>query len=80
MVGMKSGRPERDAATGTLSEALERWLTDSGEKTAGSLIQLFREKSFAILFVILLGVPALPAPTGGVTHVLRSSLSCWRFS
>jgi hypothetical protein len=37
----------------------------------GSLIGLFEEKSFAILFVLLLGVPALPLPTGGVTHVFE---------
>jgi hypothetical protein len=37
----------------------------------GSLIQLFEEKSFAILFVLLLGLPALPLPTGGVTHVFE---------
>ena len=35
----------------------------------GSLIDLFEEKSFAILFVVLLGVSALPLPTGGATHV-----------
>ncbi len=37
----------------------------------GSLIDLFEEKSFAILFVLLLGVPALPLPTGGFTHVFE---------
>ncbi len=37
----------------------------------GSLIDVFEEKSFAILFVLLLGVPALPLPTGGVTHVFE---------
>ncbi len=37
----------------------------------GGLIELFEEKSFAILFVILLGVPALPIPTGGATHVFE---------
>lgn len=37
----------------------------------GSLIELFEEKSFAILFVLLLGVPALPLPTGGATHVFE---------
>jgi hypothetical protein len=54
-----------------VSDELERWLTSAGEKTLGSLIQLFEEKSFAILFVFLLGVPALPLPTGGVTHVFE---------
>jgi len=40
-------------------------------KTLGSLIELVEEKSFAILFVLLLGVPALPLPTGGATHVFE---------
>ena len=54
-----------------VSEQLERWLRADGAKTLGSLIALFEEKSFAILFVLLLGVPALPLPTGGVTHVFE---------
>ena len=64
--------PDRGADSERLSEALARWLEGEGEKTVGSLIELFQEKSFAILFVILLGVPALPAPTGGVTHVFEA--------
>lgn len=59
------------AAPGKVSDELERWLTGDGEKTLGSIIQLFEEKSFAILFVVLLGVPALPLPTGGATHVFE---------
>ena len=58
-------RPER------VSVSLDRWLKSDGEKTLGSLITLFEEKSFAILFVLLLGVPALPLPTGGATHVFE---------
>jgi hypothetical protein len=54
-----------------VSDELERWLNSDGEKTLGTLIELFREKSFAILFVLLLGVPALPLPTGGATHVFE---------
>jgi hypothetical protein len=54
----------------TLGDELEAWLSGDGEKTLGSLIQAFGDKSFAILFVFLLGVPALPVPTGGATHVL----------
>jgi hypothetical protein len=60
------------AANPRLSDTLERWLTGESQKTAGSLIELFEQKSFAVLFVILLSVPALPAPTGGVTHVLEA--------
>lgn len=54
-----------------LSEQLERWLAGSGDKTLGSLIETFGDKSFAVLFVVLLGVPALPLPTGGATHVFE---------
>jgi len=53
------------------SEQLEGWLRGEQPKTIGSLIDLFQEKSFAVLFVILLAVPALPLPTGGVTHVFE---------
>jgi hypothetical protein len=54
-----------------LSDQLEHWLTGGGEKTLGSLIDAFGDKSFAVLFVVLLGVPALPLPTGGATHVFE---------
>jgi hypothetical protein len=55
-----------------VSDELERWLSSEGKKTLGSLIELFEEKSFALLFVLLLGVPALPLPTGGATHVFEA--------
>jgi hypothetical protein len=55
----------------TASEELERWLTGDGDKTLGGLIATFEEKSFALLFLLLLGVPALPLPTGGATHVFE---------
>jgi hypothetical protein len=54
-----------------VSEDLEGWLKGDGEKTVGGLISLFGKKSFALLFVLLLGVPALPLPTGGATHVFE---------
>lgn len=54
-----------------VSDELERWLNSDGDKTLGGLIELFQEKSFAILFVLLLGVSALPLPTGGATHVFQ---------
>jgi hypothetical protein len=54
-----------------LSDQLEGWLRSEQPKTVGSLIEVFREKSFAVLFVLLLSVPALPLPTGGVTHVFE---------
>jgi hypothetical protein len=42
----------------SVGDELERWLGGDGEKTLGSLIEL-------------LGVPALPLPTGGATHVFE---------
>ena len=55
----------------SVSRELERWLESDLEKTLGGLVELFEEKSFAILFVLLLGLPALPLPTGGATHVFE---------
>src|SRR5436305_6025924 len=65
-----TGVPET-AGAAKLSDELEQWLKGDGEKTLGSLVDAFGEKSFAVLFVVLLGVPALPLPTGGVTHVFE---------
>ena len=55
----------------SVSADLERWLDQEGKPTLGSLIELFGQKSFALVFVLLLGVPALPLPTGGATHVFE---------
>jgi hypothetical protein len=54
-----------------VSGEIDAWLSGEGDKTVGGLIDVFQEKSFAILFVLLLGVPALPLPTGGATHVFE---------
>jgi hypothetical protein len=66
-----SAADQRGPEPERVSDQLERWLSGEGEKTLGSLIELFGEKSFAILFVLLLGVSALPLPTGGATHVFE---------
>jgi hypothetical protein len=75
MTSMTSGtrRPPttQEAEPLALSDQLERWLSGEGEKTLGSLVHTFGDKSFAVLLVLLLGVPALPLPTGGVTHVFE---------
>jgi hypothetical protein len=59
------------AAPEKVSDQIECWLASEGEKTLGSLIDVFEEKSFALVFILLLGVPALPLPTGGATHVFE---------
>ncbi len=61
-------RPDEDRP---LSDQLSDWLEGDGDKTLSGLAEVFEEKSFAILFVLLLGVPALPIPTGGATHVFE---------
>ncbi|HET9103222.1 MAG TPA: exopolysaccharide biosynthesis protein [Solirubrobacteraceae bacterium] len=54
-----------------ISTRIGDWLEGEGDKTLGGLIETFGGKSFAVLFVFLLGVPALPLPTGGATHVFE---------
>ncbi len=51
------------------SANLQTWLESSKDKTLAGLIEVFAEKSFAIMFLLLLCLAALPLPTGGVTHV-----------
>jgi hypothetical protein len=53
----------------TFSKELQRWLRGRKPKTLSSLTELFAERSFAIIFLLLMALPALPLPTGGVTHV-----------
>jgi hypothetical protein len=65
--GTSRARSEPDK----VSERLDRWLLGDGDKTLGSLLKVFEEKAFAIAFVLLLGVSALPLPTGGATHVFE---------
>ena len=53
------------------SDQLEAWLTTDGTKTIGDLGRVFSEKSFAVTILFLMFFPALPLPTGGVTHVFE---------
>jgi hypothetical protein len=54
------------------SDQLEGWLRSDERKTIGTLGQVFREKSFAVTVLFLMFLPALPAPTGGITHVFEA--------
>lgn len=60
-----------EGETPRISDEIDGWLHGEGETTLGGLVDAFRSKSFAVLFVFLLGVPALPLPTGGATHVFE---------
>jgi hypothetical protein len=55
-----------------VSDQFEQWLAGAPPRTLGGLIDVFGEKSFAVLFVVLMATPALPLPTGGVTHVFEA--------
>jgi hypothetical protein len=59
------------AAEQRTSDQIEGWLRGDGPKTLQSLVELFEKKAFAVIFVILLALPALPLPTGGATHVFE---------
>ena len=54
-----------------LSDQLEEWLASGSSKTMGDLVERFGPHSFAIVFVVLMAFPALPLPTGGLSHVLE---------
>lgn len=51
------------------SERLQAWLQQPGDHSLQSLIEMAGDKAFAVLFLILMAPPALPLPTGGVTHI-----------
>ena len=54
------------------STQLEHWLADDEPKTLGRLGEVFAEKSFAVTIMMLMFLPALPLPTGGITHVFEA--------
>jgi hypothetical protein len=54
------------------SDQLEDWLGREEPKTLGGLGDVFGEKSFAVTILFLMFVPALPLPTGGITHVFEA--------
>src|SRR4029079_2878712 len=53
------------------STQLEDWLQSDQPKSLGALSEVFAEKSFAVTILLLMFVPALPIPTGGITHVFE---------
>jgi hypothetical protein len=53
------------------SDELEAWLRSDREKTIGSLGEVFEARAFAVTILLLMFLPALPIPTGGITHVFE---------
>ena len=58
-------------ASERFSQHLEDLVSGSSPKTLQILIDHFAEKSFAVLFLLLMAIPALPLPTGGITHIFE---------
>lgn len=54
------------------SVELERWVGSDGPKTLGEMNDVFGEKGFAVTVLLLMSIPAVPLPTGGVTHVFEA--------
>ncbi|MCA1843540.1 MAG: exopolysaccharide biosynthesis protein, partial [Actinobacteria bacterium] len=54
-----------------VSVELKEWFESDRKKTTGDLVDTFGPRSFAILFIVLMALPALPLPTGAVSHVLE---------
>jgi hypothetical protein len=54
------------------SKQLDDWLKSDKPKTLGGLGEVFEEKSFAVGVLLLMFIPALPLPTGGITHVFEA--------
>lgn len=53
------------------SDEMEAWLKSKQPKTIAGLITVSGEKSFALIFLVLMAIPALPIPTGGITHIFE---------
>ncbi len=63
--------PDNEDEEEDFSVQLTDWLKSPGDKTIGGLEDLFGDKSFALIFLVLMAIPALPLPTGGVSHVFE---------
>jgi hypothetical protein len=53
------------------SNQLEKWLKGKQPKTLASLEKVVEDKSFAVIFLLLMILPATPLPTGGITHIFE---------
>lgn len=60
-----------DAADKKFSDQLKAWVDSKQQKTVASLFDTFLSDGIAVVVVVLMAVPALPVPTGGVTHVFE---------
>jgi hypothetical protein len=64
------GEPS-DPSRPAFSDELAAWLGSPGPKTLEGLGEVFGPRSFAVAVVVLMLLPALPLPTGGVSHLFE---------
>ena len=55
----------------SFSDEIVAWLRSDEPKTLGAMTDRFAENGFAVNIMMLMLLPALPLPTGGVTHVFE---------
>ena len=53
------------------SQELSAWLAAPGTKTLAHLEEVFGPRSFAVAVLVLMFLPALPLPTGGISHLFE---------
>lgn len=51
------------------SDELDSWLKSKNKKTLMAMEEVFEDRTFALLFLILMATSALPVPTAGITDV-----------
>lgn len=54
------------------SQELTEWIKNDSNKTIRDLESVFAEKAFAIAIFLLMALPALPIPTGGISHLFEA--------
>ena len=71
MASNRYNRTMSNKTSAPFSNQLESWLRSKHPKTIGGLLTVSSQKSFAVLFMVLMAIPALPLPTGGVSHIFE---------
>ena len=64
----RAGRGDGEIA---FSDELEDWLQEDPHKTLGEMSDVFGERGFAVAVLLAMSIPALPLPTGGISHVFE---------
>ncbi|MDL2363453.1 MAG: exopolysaccharide biosynthesis protein [Patescibacteria group bacterium] len=68
----KTTKAIKNSSSQRFSEQLGGWVSSKQPKTLDTLIANFGEKSFAVIILLFMLLPALPIPTGGITHVFEA--------